>query len=464
MNFIPNYKISELRPADYNPRVINPDSFESLKESLQKFGIIKPIILNGNGVLTAGHQRIKAMKEIGFTEAPVIMLKNISLHDEIKFNLFHNSIETNKSRVIIKNIDSVPFGYSFVTADQYECGENKNSAVVKSIADLYVRYGNWGSVVADDEGNIILNSDYALAMKTYKEPILVYKLSGKLRSNLLHYLGLDYGEYNFKALNIKPYVQLHCQMNRVKSDNREALRSSLYETVVLERISRDKRIVDFGAGKFAYVNYLKEKGFKIFGYEPFFRAKSRSKIDIGFVLNSIMKLEYEVKLNGLFDVVVLDSVINSITSNDYQDYVLTSCNALMKPDGVLYLATRTLESAESKVRASVTTQKGRSIEFLDKDNFSATFREGVWTLQKFHSKESLTKLLTKYFLNVTVSRGSSQHYAVCKNPIQLSDEQYLTALTNEFNIEYPNNYRHNKHEKLVNEILKRVKERNVSCN
>ena len=36
--------------------------------------------------------------------------------------------------------------------------------------------------------------------------------------------------------------------------------------------------------------------------------------------------------------------------------------------------------------------------------------------------------MTKYFLNVTVSRGSSQHYAVCKNPIRLSDEQYLTAL------------------------------------
>ncbi len=464
MNFIQKYKISNLRPADYNPREINPGAFEKLKESLSKFGIVKPIILNGNGVLTAGHQRIKAMQAVGITEAPVIMLKNISLHDEIKFNLFHNSIETNKSHVKIKDAVLIPFGYSFVPADQYQCGVNKNSAVVKSIADLYVRYGNWGSVVSDEDGNVILNSDYALTMKMYKEPILVFKITNKQRDELLEYLGLDYGEYNFKALDIKPYVQLHCQMNRVKTDSREALRSSLYETIVLDRITKEKRMVDFGAGKFAYVNYLKEKGYKIFGYEPFFRANSRSKIDLGFVLNSMRKLEHDIKQNGLYDIAILDSVINSITSNDYQDYVLTCCNALIKPDGVLYMATRTLESAESKVKASVATQKGRSIEFLDKDNFSATFREGVWTLQKFHSKKSLEKLLTKYFGNVTVSRGSSQHYAICKLPKKLSGDRYLTALTNEFNIEYPNNFRHNKHESLVTEVMKRIEEKNVSSN
>ena len=137
MNFVEEYPIAELRPASYNPRKINPDSFGKLKESLQKFGVCKPVILNGNGVLTAGHQRIRAMRELNFKYAPTIILKNISVHDEIKFNLFHNSIETNKTPVKIANIDDLPFGFAFADSSNILFVENKNATVTKSIADLY---------------------------------------------------------------------------------------------------------------------------------------------------------------------------------------------------------------------------------------------------------------------------------------------------------------------------------------
>lgn len=38
--------------------------------------------------------------------------------------------------------------------------------------------------------------------------------------------------------------------------------------------------------------------------------------------------------------------------------------------------------------------------------------------------------------------------------IRLAKEDYIEALNIEFNMEYPNGYKHNKHEKLINEILK----------
>lgn len=463
MNFIRNYPVSELKPADYNPRIISPESFSILKDSIQRFGMVKPIILNGTGILTAGHQRIKACKSIGYKEVPAILLKNISLHDEIKFNLFHNSIETNKSKVEVINFSGLPFGYSFVESVNIQCGENKNAPVTKHIADLYLRYGNWGSVVIDESGKVILNSDYALTMKMYNEQVLVYKLHHNDVIDFLLLINKDYGEYHFEALNIKPYVQYHCQMNRIKSDEQESLRSTLYENHIIPSIKKEQRMIDFGAGKFVYVDYLRSKGYKIFGYEPYFK-KNNHEIFLAKVINDIDIIRRDIILNKLYDVVILDSVINSITSLDYEKFVLTTCNALMKPNGIIYIGTRSFESVEDREKALIATVKGRILEFLDKDNFSATFRQGNWTLQRFHSVASLKCLLEKYFTKIKIIHGSSQNYAICSGPIALTIEEYLEALNIEFNMEYPGDFKHNRHTSLVNYLIELIKVRNVSNN
>ena len=50
MEFIKSIDISQLSPADYNPRKINDKSFELLQESLKKFGVLKPVIVNGDKI------------------------------------------------------------------------------------------------------------------------------------------------------------------------------------------------------------------------------------------------------------------------------------------------------------------------------------------------------------------------------------------------------------------------------
>lgn len=89
MEFIKDFPVKNLTVADYNPRVINENSFKKLKESIQKFGIIKPLIVNGdNNILTAGHQRTKALKDLGIKFAPVVKLQNIAKSDEIMLTFF----------------------------------------------------------------------------------------------------------------------------------------------------------------------------------------------------------------------------------------------------------------------------------------------------------------------------------------------------------------------------------------
>ena len=122
--------IEALHGTDYNPRRISDASFSKLKESLRTFGVCKPVIANSNGILIAGHQRTKAMKEIGITDVPCyVNEKKIAIHDEIRFNLFHNSIETENSQVSIKG--NLPFGYSKVESDRVEVKAFHNGTIIK---------------------------------------------------------------------------------------------------------------------------------------------------------------------------------------------------------------------------------------------------------------------------------------------------------------------------------------------
>lgn len=454
MEFIENYPVYALKAADYNPRKINKSAFRKLKKSITKFGIVKPIIINGeNGILTAGHQRTKALKDLNIECVPVIKLEDIEKSDEIMFNLFHNSIETNLSTVILSNIENLSNGYHFVDAKNINFNKNLNPVIVKEIGKLIIKYGTWGSVVCDEAGNVMINSEYAIACKLLKKPLLVYKMSSELIKDFNYYIGFNYGKYYFDNLNIKDYNQTFCQMNRLAGE--KCFKSSTYEKYVIPMINKCDRILDFGAGKCAYPLKLRQKNYNIFMYEPFIRKNGSNLIDIEQVINFIDEIDNDINENGLYDIIILDSVLNSITSMKMLHNVLLTCNALMKNNGKLILGTRSKGKIISTLSGKHSTDLKRDIEFLDDNNFSVTFRNGVWTKQRFTTKENLSKELKKYFHEVTVlgNENKSNIYAICKKPLRYPIKEYNKVLNIEFNMEYPNGFKHNKHKNLVKTIL-----------
>jgi len=57
-------EINKLKPATYNPRQITTKQYNDLKESIDKFGIVDPIIINKKTMtIIGGHQRYKIWKE-----------------------------------------------------------------------------------------------------------------------------------------------------------------------------------------------------------------------------------------------------------------------------------------------------------------------------------------------------------------------------------------------------------------
>jgi DNA modification methylase len=83
--------VKDLKVATYNPRVWSDDQVSALKESITRFGIVDPLIVNGaknrKNVVIGGHFRLEVAKEMGFTEMPVVYVHIPDIEKEKELNL-----------------------------------------------------------------------------------------------------------------------------------------------------------------------------------------------------------------------------------------------------------------------------------------------------------------------------------------------------------------------------------------
>lgn len=88
---IQQVSIRSLKPALYNPRKHTPQAMEQLKASIKKFGLVDPIIANGaasrKNIVIGGHFRLKAAKELGYKQVPVVYLNIPNIQKETELNL-----------------------------------------------------------------------------------------------------------------------------------------------------------------------------------------------------------------------------------------------------------------------------------------------------------------------------------------------------------------------------------------
>ena len=83
-------KITDLIPAEYNPRTLSKKQFEGLRASFKRFGMVEPIIINKNAeranIIIGGHQRVRVAESMGMKEVPVVEL-DLSLEMERELNI-----------------------------------------------------------------------------------------------------------------------------------------------------------------------------------------------------------------------------------------------------------------------------------------------------------------------------------------------------------------------------------------
>lgn len=66
-------KIEKLKEFPKNPRSFTEQGLKDLKESIQKFGLAEPLVVNKDYIICGGHGRLKILTELGIKEVDCYM-------------------------------------------------------------------------------------------------------------------------------------------------------------------------------------------------------------------------------------------------------------------------------------------------------------------------------------------------------------------------------------------------------
>jgi ParB family chromosome partitioning protein len=468
---ITRVKVSDIKFTTENARKITEESLNDLKHSIATLGVIRPLILRDDMELISGNQRTKTLKAMGVEEVDAVIVSNISTGESIRFTLLVNSLEYNNSKVIIKNIDEVPLNQFYEVAHKnIHTVEFRSAVQRRDIAMSIVKHGQWGTVVVSEDGRVIFNSDYASVMETIGYPVTVYKVTNEQEDFIMDYFFRDYGVYSYDHLNLPSYPQTYVQPRRSTDPSKDPMRSVTYTEIckfIFDHEENKKmRIADFGAGKKIMAEYYNNKGFNIDTYEPFYKVvesgDKKTYFDIKQVVSDINIMADHIQADGLYDAVICDSVLNSTISKKMEDYVIATVSALTKEDGVAIFSTRSYKrllqtSGMNATVKSATDDTKRTFE-LDENHMFVSYRKGFYVGQRFHVAEELIETLSKYFDDVKQIKynknSATSIFFECRKPKHI-DPKYLSEVLNEeFNMEYPEGYRHNQQGRLVDLLLK----------
>ena len=85
---IQKVKINEIKANPNNPRIIKDDKFAKLVKSINEFPQmlnLRPIVVNDDMVVLGGNMRLKACKEAGLKEIPIIKASELTEQQQKEF-------------------------------------------------------------------------------------------------------------------------------------------------------------------------------------------------------------------------------------------------------------------------------------------------------------------------------------------------------------------------------------------
>lgn len=81
--------IGSVTPYEKNPR-INDDAVDKVAASIKEFGFQQPIVVDKDGVIIAGHTRLKAAKKLKLKEVPVVYATELTEEQAKAYRLADN--------------------------------------------------------------------------------------------------------------------------------------------------------------------------------------------------------------------------------------------------------------------------------------------------------------------------------------------------------------------------------------
>ena len=68
----------KLRARPTNPRTHTPRQIKQIAASIQEFGFINPVLIDGSHGIVAGHARVAAAVSLGMTDVPTVRVDHLN--------------------------------------------------------------------------------------------------------------------------------------------------------------------------------------------------------------------------------------------------------------------------------------------------------------------------------------------------------------------------------------------------
>lgn len=88
--YVEDTPIDVLIPYDKNPRIITQTAVDAVARSIAAFDFNEPIIADADGVILAGHNRLKAARQLGMQTVPVLWVEDIDMQRARAYRIADN--------------------------------------------------------------------------------------------------------------------------------------------------------------------------------------------------------------------------------------------------------------------------------------------------------------------------------------------------------------------------------------
>ena len=87
-----NVPIDKLNPYKNNARTHSEEQIEKIANSIEEFGFINPVLIDGDFGIIAGHGRVEGAKRLGMEEVPCLFIEDLSEEQKRAYILADNKL------------------------------------------------------------------------------------------------------------------------------------------------------------------------------------------------------------------------------------------------------------------------------------------------------------------------------------------------------------------------------------
>ena len=188
--------LSELHPADYNPRVAlkpgNPE-YEKIKNSIEAFGYVDPIIVNSDGTIIGGHQRYNVLLDLGYDTTQVVVV-DATKEQEKALNIALNKItgEWDEEKLYellidldLSDIDMQLSGFTFDELENLKIKFDNDEAQEDEDFDEDAALAEARKETRTKRGDVWILGEHRLICGDARDALDMEKLMGGMKADLL---------------------------------------------------------------------------------------------------------------------------------------------------------------------------------------------------------------------------------------------------------------------------------------